>query len=208
MPTRSAEIFSWDTSKLLEHVLKNDKTLLPNKRTRLIRRVQDKNSRWAILKYTIWESRSGPLKRIVLSLWLYDFKAEFELRRDTAKRLISRISEILYKVDPADLAAVDAPRDEYNPEAEWIADRIFIGREDLSLSMIKDVFESLFSKGTGSDELFQTATAGIDSSRSRTSETTRYGSYPTITPRMKPITSPITSAIADRLNQRMRSSSH
>lgn len=158
MPTRSAEIFSWDTSKLLKHVLKNDKTLLPNKRTRLIRRVQDKNSRWAILKYTIWESRSGPLKRIVLSLWLYDFKAEFELRRDTANRLISRISEILYKVDPADLAAVDAPRDEYNPEAEWIADRIFIGREDLSPSMIKEVFESLFSKGTGSDELFQTAT--------------------------------------------------
>ena len=161
--TRATDAISWETSKLVDLILKDASDLYPKENARLrsvVRRIQDKDGKWAIIQYRVWP-KDRPAKMVRLAMCQQGFRDELDERQGMAKLVSTKISEILYDTDPADLAAVDAPKDEYDPEAEWIAERIFVGREEVSPGMLKEVFESMFSKGVGEDVVYEKAAKSL-----------------------------------------------
>src|SRR5437016_1409565 len=131
-PTRADEAFRLDTTKLLELVCKDVGDVLPDrKKTRLVKRVQDREKRWGMISYLLWEAKDRAAKRITLTFVQPDFHDEFETKQKAAELLAKRISDVLHEMDPASLGR-DAPEDEYDSEAEWIAQRIRIAGEELT----------------------------------------------------------------------------
>ena len=70
------------------------------------------------------------------------------------KALVEKLTEILCEIDLMNIC--DIP-DEYEPEAETIAERLLVGREELSTKMLREVFEKWFFKDCCSDEEHQQA---------------------------------------------------
>jgi hypothetical protein len=161
-PTRAEEAFLWDTSKLLELIHKDVGNVLPDrKKTRLVKRIQDKERRWAVINYLLWEARDREPKRITLTLVQTDFNEEFEKVQQAAELLAKRISEVLHEIDPVNLGS-DAPEDEYDSEAEWIAQKIRIAGEELSSSLLREIFESMFRPGVCTDDVYGRITARLN----------------------------------------------
>src|SRR5215831_6487359 len=109
-PTRVSEVLNWETSRLIELFLKDNRNIRPTEKEQLsssVVRVQDKDARWVLIRY----SASGRWsKKVKLEICDPDSETEFKNRQEAADLLAGKLTKLLYAIDPVGLAEMGAPK--------------------------------------------------------------------------------------------------
>ena len=138
------DVLSWDTDRLL-HLFDTEIEKVAGRKMepKVINRVQGK--KWVIVTWL--DVRVKPTIGVRTIVYEEGLDSEIEERERKLQSVKGKISEILYDTDPDDLRRFDVPQDEYESEAEDIAELVIYAEEKLTPNLVKRVLERAFSPG-------------------------------------------------------------